>query len=205
MLSKEHTENLIKVTFEIDLNPSKGKEKFDYKELVTFLDQVEHIHEAALRIAYSESKSRNLKNKKLVIDNLKLDNSLRFSISFFIDFDSLFPYYFALKAIIGVCEKYGKNTGELLKTLKRILLCFQKHIKNSPFIMRRLGAKIKAMIEDLHENIYLKKIEDILEDKKFKRIYNSFCKTAITIKNIVSVFEFLEKVKKDTLIDNDEL
>jgi hypothetical protein len=204
MLSKEHTENLIKVTFEIDLNPSKGKEKFDYKDLVTFLDQVEHIHEAALRIAYSESKSRNLKNKKLVIDNLKLDNSLRFSISFFIDFDSLFPYYFALKAIIGVCEKYGENTGELLKTLKRILLYFQEYIKNSPFIMRRLGAKIKAMIEDLHENIYLKKIEDILGDKEFKRIYNSFCKTAITIKNIVSVFEFLEKVKEDTLIDNDE-
>lgn len=204
MLSKEHTENLIKVTFEIDLNPSKGKEKFDYKDLVTFLDQVEHIHEAALRIAYSESKSRNLKNKKLVIDNLKLDNSLRFSISFFIDFDSLFPYYFALKAIIGVCEKYGENTGELLKTLKRILLYFQEYIKNSPFIMRRLGAKIKAMIEDLHENIYLKKIEFILGDKEFKRIYNSFCKTAITIKNIVSVFEFLEKVKEDTLIDNDE-
>ena len=204
MLSKEHTENLIKVTFEIDLNTPKGKEKFDYKELVTFLDQVEHIHEAALRIAYSESKSRNLENKKLVIDNLKLDNSLRFSISFFIDFDSLFPYYFALKAIIGVCEKYGKNTGELLKTLKRILLCFQEYIKNNPTILRRLGPKISDMINNLHENIYLKELEELLNNQRFKTIYNSFCKSAISIKNIISFFEFLGKVNEVVLIDNHE-
>ncbi len=204
MLSKEHTENLIKVTFEIDLNTPKGKEKFDYKELVTFLDQVEHIHEAALRIAYSESKSRNLENKKLVIDNLKLDNSLRFSISFFIDFDSLFPYYFALKAIIGVCEKYGKNTGDLIKTLKKILLCFQEYIKNSPSILRRLGPKTIALIQDLHENIYLKDLEALLNNQTFKRLYYSFCKSAISIKNIISFFEFLGKVNEVVLIDNHE-
>jgi len=204
MLSQEYTENLIKVTFEIDLDSPKGKEKFDYKELVTFLDQIQHIHEVALRVAYNESKSKNLNNEKLFIDSFKLDNSLRFSISFFIDFDSFFPYYFAIKAMIGVCEKYGKNTDDLLKTLKRILLCFQEYIKNSPTILRRLGPKIRDLINNLHENIYLKELEELINNQGFKRIYNSFCKSAISIKNIISYFEFLGKVNKDVLIDNQE-
>jgi len=204
MLSQEYTENLIKVTFEIDLDSPKGKEKFDYKELVTFLDQIQHIHEVALRVAYNESKSKNLNNEKLFIDSFKLDNSLRFSISFFIDFDSFFPYYFAIKAMIGVCEKYGKNTDDLLKTLKRILLCFQEYIKNSPTILRRLGPKIRDLINNLNENIYLKELEELINNQGFKRIYNSFCKSAISIKNIISYFEFLGKVNKDVLIDNQE-
>jgi hypothetical protein len=204
MLSQEYTENLIKVTFEINLDSPKGKEKFDYKELVTFLDQIQHIHEVALRVAYNESKSKNLNNEKLVIDSFKLDNSLRFSISFFIDFDSFFPYYFAIKAMIGVCEKYGKNTDDLLKTLKRILLCFQEYIKNSPTILRRLGPKIRDLINNLNENIYLKELEELINNQGFKRIYNSFCKSAISIKNIISYFEFLGKVNKDVLIDNQE-
>ena len=204
MLSQEYTENLIKVTFEIDLDSPKGKEKFDFKELVTFLDQIQHIHEVASRVAYNESKSKNLNNEKLVIDSFKLDNSLRFSISFFIDFDSFFPYYFAIKAMIGVCEKYGKNNDDLIKTLKRILLCFQEHIKNSQTILRRLGPKIRDLINNLHENIYLKELEELINNQGFKRIYNSFCKSAISIKNIISYFEFLGKVNKDVLIDNQE-
>jgi hypothetical protein len=207
MLLNEYTDKLVKVTFEVELNLPKWKKKYDYKELVTFLDQVEYLHEAALKIAYNELpknsfRRRNLINENLVIDSFNLDDSLKFSISFFIDFDGLFPYYFALKAMIGVCKKYGKNTDELLKTLKRILLCIQQFIENSPSIKRRIGPKIKALIIDLQDNIYLKNLETLLNDPGFKRIYNSFCKTAITIKNIVSIFEFFEEKVSDKLIED---
>ncbi len=200
--------NLVKVTYNFELNPPIEKNKIDYKELVNFLDQLDHLHEKAIQFTFNEISDNFIShkypgNKNLKFEKVKFDNSFKFSISFFIDIDSLFPYYFAIKTMIGFCEKYGDNTKNLQKTLDRILLCIQKFLTNNIAIRRRIGSKTIILIEDLENNIYVKDLKILLDNPNFKNLYDFFCKSAITIKKTTSEFEFLNQIFEDILIDKD--
>lgn len=48
-------EEMVKITFQVELLPPKKEPMFDYKELVTFLDNIEHIHENAIKFCYYEN------------------------------------------------------------------------------------------------------------------------------------------------------
>jgi hypothetical protein len=209
MTSPLNHENLVKITFTFEIIPPKEKGQFDFKELVTFLDQIEHIHENALRFAYKDISNKKVENKLLDFHRLKfekvnLDKLYRFSVSFNLDLDLLFPYYLVIKTIISLCEKYGKNLENLMETFKRILLCIQNLIRKNKDILRRIGPKTIGLIDDLQSDIHIKEIEELLTKPRFSKVYDFFCKTAITFKSIISFFEFMDQTHEDIILDNND-
>jgi hypothetical protein len=201
-------EELVKVTFEIELFPPKIEGKFDYKELVTLLDSIEHIHEYAIMFSLGDNNFNESKERKLLepyslsLEDVFLKDKLTISLSFIIHIESVFPYYFALKILLNVCEKYGSNIDKLHESIENLLLCLQNYIKNNNFLRRTIGLKTLDLIFNHEKSDYFGEIEKLLSNPQFKRLYNSFCKTALTFKKITVLFEFLDKIEKDTLLEN---
>ena len=208
MLLNESADNLVKVTFEFALNPPKGKEKYDYKDLVNFLDQIEQIHENAIKFCYDEN-TRNSADERLFLeqfslklDNVFLKNNLNISISFDIHIDTVIPYYFALKILLNICEKYGSNTKHLRKTIEEFLMCLRDYLNKNKFLIKRIGPKTMDLIFNHEKSDYLREFEKLLNDRQFKRLYNSICKSALSFRKITANFKFYDKTKEDTLIEN---
>jgi hypothetical protein len=201
-------EEYVKIIFEIQLFPPVKEGKFDYKELVTFLDSIEHIHEHAIMFSlgdnnFNESKERRiLEPYSLSLEDVFLKDKLTISLSFNIHIESVFPYYFALKILLNICEKYGSNIDKLYESIENLLLCLQNFLKDKIFLRRRIGPKTMDLIFNHEKSDYFGEIEKLLNNPQFKRLYNSFCKTALTFKKITALFEFLDITEKDTLIEN---
>jgi hypothetical protein len=198
----------VKVTFEIELFPPKIEGKFNYKELVTFLDNIEHIHEYAIMFSLGDNNFNESKKRKLLepyslsLEDVFLKDKLTISLSFNIHIESVFPYYFALKILLNICEKYGSSIDKLHESIENLLLCLQNYIENNTFLKRRIGQKTLDLIFNHEKSDYFGEIEKLLNNQEFKRLYNSFCKTALTFKKITAFFEFLDITEKDTLLEN---
>jgi hypothetical protein len=58
------------------------------------------------------------------------------------------------------------------------------------------------LIFNHEQSDYFGEIEKLLNNPQFKRLYESFCKTALTFKKITALFEFLDMNESDILIEN---
>jgi|688.fasta_scaffold204902_2 hypothetical protein len=207
MLLNQEAE-FVKVTFEIELFPPVKEGKFDFKELVSFLDSTEHIHEHAIMFSLGNNNFNESKERKLLepysfcLEDVFLKENLSITLSFNIHIDSIFPYYFALKILLKVCETYGSNIDKLHESIENLLLCLQNFLKDKIFLRRRIGPKTMDLIFNHEQSDYFGEIEKLLNNPQFKRLYESFCKTALTFKKITALFEFLDMNESDILIEN---
>jgi hypothetical protein len=151
--------------------------------------------------SYNLSEKEILKQLSLKIESAILKTDFNISISFNIPLDSVFPYYFALKMLLKICERYGSNTQNLNQTIEKLLLCFRSYIQSKNFLVRRIGPKTIELISNQKTSSHIRDFQKLLENPNFKKLYNSFCTTAITIKKITTFFKFYDQTDVDTLFD----
>jgi hypothetical protein len=129
---------------------------------------------------------------KLNIEQITQNSPLKLLISFTIDVDYVVPYIAILKIFFKLCKKYGAKTDHLENTLNSI--------RNS-----LLNTLIKYNILDINwnneinEDSFYSKFMRLMDDEKFRKAYNSFCKTGITITDFLSITKYLSS---DGIKDN---
>lgn len=190
-----------KVQFEIELTSVEKDGNFDFQELTEFLQQLNYIHNRAIRLTQQEYQGREfdeadiLDYHKLNIEQITKNSPLKLLISFTIDVDYLVPYISILKIFFKLCKKYGATTNHLENTLNSI--------RNTLFsaLMKYNVLKISSNNE-INEDSFYSKLMRLMDDEKFRKAYNSFCKTGITISKFISITTYFEN---ENIVDDDFL
>lgn len=193
----------IKITFE---GPKDGLRLKDFN---AFMNSVNEFHEIIIKVVNSDNKINieSLKFKEKPIDvhsQLKIEHIQRINpyslvVQFYENRELLMLVWSYWKLLMKICKRYGEDTEKIeenILNLKDIVRDFLEkfHEKYSKFLQFKLP--------ELEPEYHLKIINDLtrlLNDKKFKRNYNLFCKSSIKITEIVSSFETVVNGTNDML------
>jgi hypothetical protein len=201
-----------KVTIQITFQtPTGGNPSLE--ELTEFLDAVSKIHEYAIlntQPEYADIKTSIMMNTSKVLDYHKLEvkqicrkNPFDIELSFYLVQEGLITYWPFIKALMEICKRYGKNINSLQETLQNIHnlfdLLYSKYHRN--LILSLLSRSLKYLDDktELFEKIN-QKFTLLITNKMFRKYYEKFCSTSITVTNLVSLVEDLNE-KLDLLND----
>ena len=190
-----------KVQFEIELVSEEKDGNFDFQELTEFLQQLNYVHNRAIRLTQQEYQGRLFEEAdildyhKLNIEQITQNSPLKLLISFTIDVDYLVPYIATLKIFFKLCKKYGATTNHLENTLNSI--------RNTLLsTLRKYNVLNISSNSEINEDSFYSKLMRLMDEEKFRKSYNSFCKTGITISKFISITKLLNF---DEVEDNDFL
>jgi hypothetical protein len=190
------------IQFEIELSSSDKDGNFDFEELTKFLSQIHYIHNRTIRLTQKEYEGREFEEAdildyhKLRIENISQNSPLKLVISFALDYDYVIPYLTALKIFFKLCKKYGATTVQLENTVTSI--------RNTLFAtLRKFEVLNTKNIDKVKDDLFYSKFMHLMDDEKFRKAYNSFCKTGITITKFLSITEhfFGSEVIQDDILE----
>ena len=186
------------IQFQIELSSSNKDGYFDFEELTEFLSQIHYIHNRTIRLTQKEYEGREFEEAdildyhKLRVEKINQNSPLKLFISFTLDYDYAVPYLAALKIFFKLCKKYGATTIQLENTANsirsKLFITFNNH--------KKLNSK---SIDQVNNDSFYSKFMRLMDDEKFRKAYNSFCKTGITITDFLSITKCLNS---DGIKDN---
>lgn len=191
-----------KIKFEIELSSSDKDGDFDYEELMDFLSQIQYVHNRTIRLTQKEYEGREFEETdildyhKLRVEKISQNSPLKLIISFTLDYDYVIPYLTAIKIFFKLCKKYGATAVQLENTATSIRNTLLRNFIKYDFLNLKNIDKIK-------EDSFYYKFMRLMDDEKFRKAYNSFCKTGITITKFLSITEhfFGSKVIQDDILE----
>ena len=191
-------DNRAKIQFEIELSSTEKDGNFDFEELTEFLNQIHYIHNRTIRLTQKEYEGREFEEAdildyhKLRVEKINQNSPLKLFISFTLDYDYAVPYLAALKIFFKLCKKYGATTNQLEKTVSSI--------RNTLFLaLGKYDILNLKHIDKINNDSFYSKFMSLMDDEKFRKAYNSFCKTGITITDFLSITKYLSS---DGIKDN---
>jgi hypothetical protein len=193
--------NKAKIQFEIELKSADFDDNFDFEELTEFLNQIHYIHNRSIRLTQKEYEGREfevtdiLDYHKLRIEKISQNSPLKLILSFTLDYDYVVPYLAALKIFFKLCKKYGATTDQLENSVNSLRNTLFKTFNNH----KKLNTK---SVEQINKDSFYSKFMRLMDDEKFRKAYNSFCKTGITITKFISITEYFEN---ENIVDDDFL
>jgi hypothetical protein len=186
------------IQFQIELSSSDKDGYFDFEELTEFLSQIHYIHNRTIRLTQKEYEGREFEEAdildyhKLRVEKISKNSPLKLFLSFSLDSDSVIPYIAALKIFFKLCKKYGATTNQLEKTVSSI--------RNTLFLaLGKYDILNLKHIDKINNDSFYSKFMSLMDDEKFRKAYNSFCKTGITITDFLSITKYLSS---DGIKDN---
>jgi hypothetical protein len=186
------------IQFQIELSSSDKDGNFDFEELTEFLSQIHYIHNRTIRLTQKEYEGREFEEAdildyhKLRVEKISKNSPLKLFLSFSLDSDSVIPYIAALKIFFKLCKKYGATTNQLEKTVSSI--------RNTLFLaLGKYDILNLKHIDKINNDSFYSKFMSLMDDEKFRKAYNSFCKTGITITDFLSITKYLSS---DGIKDN---
>jgi hypothetical protein len=184
-------DNRAKIQFEIELSSTEKDGNFDFEELTEFLRQIHYIHNRTIRLTQKEYEGREfdeadiLDYHKLRVEKISQNSPLKLFISFSLDYDCVIPYIAALKIFFKLCKKYGATTNQLETTVSSI--------RNTLFLaLGKYDILNLKHIDKINNDSFYSKFMRLMDDEKFRKAYNSFCKTGITITEFLSITKYLD-------------
>lgn len=182
----------VRITFEV---PNEG---VTLKEFNQFLDAINDFHDSITRILEFKDKSlrdtsenmeafKGLSNKLSVV-NLTRVNPYNIILEFYEHRETILMVWAYWKGFIKVCKRYGssaENLEDTIKELKEIIghqssAFYVKYGKHLQFSEEQINLQKKEIDGNLQR---------LISNHKFKRSYNLFCKTSITITEILVQIE----------------
>ncbi len=122
---------------------------------------------------------------KLKFERIEKDNFLHFTLFFQISNDKLELYLTLIKLFFDFCKRYGKDTNHLTVSIHSVKAVLEK--------VKKLFKKVEAPdSKTKNDSSILKLYNNLMENKIFKKAYNSFCKTGILITRLTSKIDGLE-------------
>lgn len=198
----------INMTFQAPNGQNPSLEEFN-----EFLDAVSKLHEYAIlntQPEYADIKGPLMMNTAKVLDYHKLEvrhicreNPFDIELTFYLVQEGLITYWPFVKALMEICKRYGHNVNNLEETLQDIRTFFDelyaKYHRN--FLLSHLSTSLKYLDDrtKLFERIS-RKFNLLMAHQMFRKYYDKFCSTSITITNLVSLVEDLNE-KMDLLND----
>lgn len=186
------------IQFQIELSSSDKDGNFDFEELTEFLSQIHYIHNRTIRLTQKEYEGREFEEAdildyhKLRVEKISKNSPLKLFHSFSLDSDSVIPYIAALKIFFKLCKKYGATTNQLENTVSSI--------QNTLFLaLGKYDILNLKHIDKINNDSFYSKFMSLMDDEKFRKAYNSFCKTGITITDFLSITKYLSS---DGIKDN---
>ena len=204
-------------TKEVKINIKFEAEKGQPLSLLEFNEFLSNINELN-RIVVFLTQPEYIKTKDLnELDDIALLNyhdleikSIRRENPFFLDLiihlhsDHIHLYWIIWKIIISICKKYGKTTKDINYTLRTILFEFETVFPEIKDCL--IEHSTNDYSKDDKKNLFNKiqsRLAKFLKNKKAQVVYNSFCTTTITITEILSAYEKLNKeIEEINLLDN---
>ena len=201
-----------KVTIQITFQtPTGGNPTLE--ELTEFLDAVSKIHEYVIlqtQPEYADIRTPIIINASKVLDYHKLEvkhlcrkNPFDIELTFYLVQEGLITYWPFIKALMEICKRYGKNVNSLEETLQIIRAFFDElYAKYHRNLLLSLLSKSLRYLDnktELFEKIS-RKFTLLMANQIFRKYYDKFCSTSITITNLVSLVEDLNE-KIDLLND----
>jgi hypothetical protein len=194
-------DNRAKIQFEIELSTSDKDGNFDFEELTEFLNQIHYIHNRTIRLTQKEYEGREFEEAdildyhKLRVEKISQNSPIRLFISFSLDYDCVVPYLAALKIFFKLCKKYGATTNQLENTVSSI--------RNTLFLaLGKYDILNLKHIDKINNDSFYSKFMRLMDDEKFRKAYNSFCKTGITITDFLSITKYLSSDEiKDNILE----
>jgi hypothetical protein len=192
-----------KVTIKMTFAAPNGQNP-NLEDLNEFLGALSAIHEAVILNSQEEYKEnkKNLFNNVQILDHHKLSvihicrkNPFDLELTFYILKEGLLTYWPLIKALFSFCRKYGRNHNQLEQNAL-LLNTFIDDLSNR--LRKLLNLPENENFESL-SNIYNK----LMKDKNFKRLYDMFCSTALTITSLISKAEDLNDLVVNLLPENE--
>jgi hypothetical protein len=184
-------DNRAKIQFEIELSSTDKDGNFDFEELTEFFRQIHYIHNRTIRLTQKEYEGREFEEAdildyhKLRVEKISQNSPLKLLISFTLDYNYVVPYLAALKIFFKLCKKYGATTNELENTVSSI--------RNMLFgALNKYNILNLKQIDQINSDSFYTKFMRLMDDEKFRKAYNSFCKTGITITEFISKTKYLD-------------
>lgn len=122
---------------------------------------------------------------KLKFERIEKDNFLHFTLFFQISNDKLELYLTLIKLFFDFCKRYGKDTNHLTVSIHSVKAVLEK--------VKKLFKKVEAPdSKTKNDSSLLESYNNLMENKIFKKAYNSFCKTGILITRLTSKIDGLD-------------
>jgi hypothetical protein len=178
----------LRMTFEVP------KYSITLKEFNQFLDAINDFHDSITNVleykdesirdaAESKAELKDLSNK-LSLVNLTRVNPYNIVLEFYEHRETIMMVWAYWKGFIKVCKRYGssaENLEDTINDLKELIsdqssAFYVKYAKHLQFSQEQINLQKKEIDGNLKK---------LLSNHKFKRSYNLFCKTSITITEIL--------------------
>ncbi len=174
----------VKLNFTIQLTDDSKSHPADFNRLIGFFANLNKIHSSVIKQC-CEDYSKTYPNQKLreehklKFDTSEKENFLHFSLFFQISNDELELYLTLTKLFFDFCENYGKDTNHLAVSIHSVKAVLNK--------IKRLFKKVEAPdSKTKNDSSILKLYHNLMGNNNFRKAYNSFCKTGITINEFIS-------------------
>lgn len=184
----------LKLTFE----GLKGKNTSiaEFNEFMMCLEEIHNRVVISTQPEYHLDKRMNMTNNTVILDCHKLHiehlcrkNPFEIVLTFHILKNGIAPYWTLMKILVAMCERYGKNTNDLLATIEKFKSEFNrlydKYHSNVPYLEELDPFKNK---DKLFDKIRFS-TKKLLTNRDFSLYFNAICKTTITITNFISQIE----------------
>jgi hypothetical protein len=177
----------VKLNFEIQLTENDVTQPEDFNKLIVFFNNLKTIHSGVIKeccLEYSKSyPNQKLKDEhKLKFEMIEKNNFLHFSLFFQINHEEVASYLTLIKYFFAICERYGKDTKHLKSTINSIQDAYED--------IKKIFNKVQTSdSKKKNENSLLKSYNNLMSNKNFKKVYNSFCRNGIFIKKLTSKIE----------------
>lgn len=173
----------VNLNFEILLIGDSKLHPADFNKLIGFFNNLKTIHNGLIKQCcedYSKNPKRQLREEhKLKFDTSEKENLLHFTLFFQISYDELEFYLKLTKLFFDFCENYGKDTNHLAVSIHSVKAVLNK--------IKRLFKKVEAPdSKTKNDSSILKLYHNLMGNNNFRKAYNSFCKTGITINEFIS-------------------
>jgi hypothetical protein len=183
----------------------KNKEPVSLEQLTEFLNTLNELHRRVLYLTQPEySKDNNnfdnfdkismLSYHQLEIEKIKRENPFFLTLSFRLVTGGVTSYWAFWKILISICNRYGKNTKNLIDTIEEAFRRLE-HV-SSKFRQLRIDSKIDAVLGNIDSGEYAEYIDSVkqkivaaLTNPNFKKYYDLLCENSIMITDFISMFD----------------
>ena len=211
-------EKTSEVTIDIKFEVEKG-EPVALSEFNDFLSNINEINRYIIFLTQPEYKNAKslgeiddiamLSYHQLELITIRRENPFFITLSVHLVTESIKHFWALWKVLIKICKKYGKTTKDLQVTLETLIYFLEDiyiELKSENRINKINRLKNQEIINVAKNEIFNKlhtHVYNFLKNKKAQDLYNSFCKSSITMTEIISSSESLKK-RIDFLL-NDEI
>ena len=203
--SESTKENKIAINFK-----QENDGKFNFAEFNEFLYAINELHRCVIYLTQPEYKNPDnlfdidkialVEYHSLQLETINRENPFLLKLTFNLLTSGYSLYWTLWKALINICEKYGQNDKELLKTIEKLFDFYKNHndaIKTA-FIDEQISTVLGEPIEIKQKDAFVSKmyslIKSLILDKEKMKYYNLFCKSSISFTKIVSTFDKIEDI-----------